>query len=268
MIGKPYRSYVAIGDSLSEGLGDFSFDIRREQNGWTDRVANILAAEAAQAGYEFHYANLALRGTKLSTIMQDQLRNALKLQPDLVTVMAGSNDLLSKQPLHEIREELRLGLMELMAAGCDVVVATTINPNHLRVFRPLLPASKAFSAMISDVAEELGLPVLDVHGISGFDNLYFWAKDMVHFSGHGHIRVANQAAQLLRLGFRYPEIAPTKELARGALETLSWIARDVMPFVSRKLRGVTSGDGMVPKQQGLIAIQPLSDDRHWSLVNA
>ena len=37
MIGKPYRSYVAIGDSLSEGLGDFTFKNSRHHNGWTDR---------------------------------------------------------------------------------------------------------------------------------------------------------------------------------------------------------------------------------------
>lgn len=268
MIGKPYRTYVAIGDSLSEGLGDFSFESRRLQNGWTDRVANILASEAERAGHDFHYANLALRGTKLSLIMQTQLRQALKLQPDLVTVMAGSNDLLSKQPLGEIREELRLGLLELLAAGCDVVVATTINPNHLKVFRPLLPASKAFSAMISDVAQELDIPVLDVHGISGFDNLFYWAKDMVHFSGHGHIRVANEAAKMLRLGFRYPEQEPPEPYKRNTLETLKWIGRDVLPFFSRKLRGVTSGDGMEPKQLGLTPTKPLVDDKNWSLVSA
>lgn len=269
VIGKPYRSYAAIGDSLSEGLGDFTFHQNRHQNGWTDRLANILAKEAADSGFDFHYANLALRGTKLNTIMQQQLRHALRLQPDLVTVMAGSNDLMSKVPLEELRSTFHNGLQELLAAGCDVVVANTINPTHLRVFKPLLPHAKAFSAMLAEVAEELDIPVLDVHGIESFRDLIYWAEDMVHFSGHGHIKVANQAAELLDLRYRYPELGFLGETpARGIFETAKWVSRDVLPFVKRKLRGVTSGDGMLPKQ---LELQPLSakqDENWWRLISA
>lgn len=126
--------------------------------------------------------------------MDLQLPHALRLQPDLVTIMAGSNDLLSKgEDLPRLREKFRTGLLELKAAGCDVVVANTINPIHLRVFRPLLHKSAIFSKMIEEVAAELEIPVLDVHGIENFEQLMFWADDMVHFSGFGHIAVANRA---------------------------------------------------------------------------
>ncbi|NDC19066.1 MAG: hypothetical protein EBZ87_02205, partial [Microbacteriaceae bacterium] len=83
-VGKAIRSYVALGDSLSEGLGDFSFDERRVHSGWTDRFATLLAREAELQGHEFHYANLAIRGAKIADIMGHQLNRALLLKPDLV----------------------------------------------------------------------------------------------------------------------------------------------------------------------------------------
>lgn len=269
VLGKPYRSYVAIGDSLSEGLGDFTFHHNRHHNGWTDRLAGVLAREAAEDGYEFHYANLSIRGSKLEKIMDLQLPHALRLQPDLVTVMAGSNDLLTKEEsLPRLREKFRTGLMELKAAGCDVVVANTINPLHLRVFRPLLHKSAVFSQMIEQVAQELEIPVLDVHGIENFEQLMFWADDMVHFSGFGHIAVANRASELLKLRYRYPEPDP-QELAiitRGLLDTVRWVFRDVIPFFQRKLKGVTSGDGLSPKQSVLVPYAPKIEHPHWELI--
>lgn len=265
MIGKPYRSYAALGDSLSEGLGDFTFEQNRHHNGWTDRLAGILAAEAQRSRYEFHYANLAIRGAKLERIVQEQLPKALALQPDLVTLMAGSNDLLSKtQSLPRLRDLLRDGIQQLLAAGCDVVLVNTINPLHLRLFKPLRHRAALFSTIIETVADEFEIPMLDVFGMTDFANLGMWAEDMVHFSGNGHIKVANAAAELLQLDFRYlePELRPA---TRGLIQTVSWITRDVIPFFNRRIRGVTSGDGLQPKHQSLEPYQPSSE---WSLLSA
>jgi lysophospholipase L1-like esterase len=270
VIGKPYRSYVAIGDSLSEGLGDFTFSDNRHHNGWPDRLAGILAHEAKDANYDFHFANLSLRGSKLQTIMSHQVARALALQPDLVSVMAGSNDLLSKEEsLPRLREQYRDGLHQLLAAGCDVVVANTINPLHLKIFKPLRYRAERFSEMVGDVAAEFEIPVIDVFGIQNFQQLLYWAQDMVHFSGHGHIAVANRAAEILELRYRYPEIDPSQypPVTRNMVETLTWIGRDVIPFVQRKLKGVTSGDGMDPKHLKLQNYKPVIDHPHWQLVS-
>jgi lysophospholipase L1-like esterase len=268
VIGKPFRSYVAIGDSLSEGLGDFTFDLNRHGNGWTDRLAGILAKEADDKGFDFEYANLAIRGANLQKIISCQLPRALALQPDLVTVMAGSNDLLTREDkLPGLRAIYREGIQSLRAAGCDVVVANTINPLHLRVFKPLRYRAERFSEMIGDVADELGVPVLDVFGIEEFSDLLFWAQDMVHFSGYGHVAVANQAATILDLSYRFAE--PPRELGpvtRSVSETLTWFFRDVIPFVERRIRGVTSGDGLEPKHPKLESYRPKAEYLNWELI--
>lgn len=265
MIGKPYRSYVAIGDSLSEGLGDFDFGPKRLHQGWTDRLAGLIGRETQDLGHEFHYANLAIRGSDLEKIMRTQLPAALRLQPDLVTVMAGSNDLMSSPTrIQNLRHLLHDGVQQLLAAGCDVVLVNTINPLHLRVFRPLAYRAHRVTEMIEQVAAELGVPVLDVFRIESFRDLCFWAEDMVHFSGHGHILIANRAAQLLHLNYRFTELSPHQMSApnRSLLATLQWVRRDVIPFFERKLQGRTSGDGMDPK---LPALAPYSPLKSWDL---
>lgn len=50
------NSFVALGDSFTEGLNDYGPD--GELIGWADRVAAVLSARQPS----FRYANLAVRG--------------------------------------------------------------------------------------------------------------------------------------------------------------------------------------------------------------
>ena len=56
-----WRSFVALGDSFTEGIDDPYPDGTRYR-GWADLVAGRLAADSTERGDEFHYANLAVRG--------------------------------------------------------------------------------------------------------------------------------------------------------------------------------------------------------------
>jgi len=127
-----------------------------------------------------------------------QLERALELKPDLVTIMAGSNDFKLSEPA-VLAPVLIEGIQRLQAAGAKVMIATTIRPAHLRFFKSLLPRADRMSRMISAVAQQTGAQIIDVHGITDFVQLAYWCEDMVHFSGHGHIAVANLAADVLGL---------------------------------------------------------------------
>ena len=84
-----WRRYVAMGDSLTEGLVDPYPD--GSPRGWADRFAGHLAAAA---GEPLQYANLAIRGQLLRPIIAEQLDAAVALKPDLVTISAGGNDVI------------------------------------------------------------------------------------------------------------------------------------------------------------------------------
>jgi lysophospholipase L1-like esterase len=252
------RSYVAIGDSLSEGMGDRFFLSHRVGSGWTDRLAHLLATDAAEVGESFEYANIAIRGCKLEDIMDGQLNHALELRPDLVTIFAGSNNFFcNSETVVRLERTFRSGLRRLKAAGVHVVVANTINPCHLKFFGPVRPNAERMSRMIERVAGELGFPVIDVYGMSELEHLEFWYRDMVHFSEIGHTQIANAAAELLGTVNRYtvPEYSPSFASDRPLRETVEWLFRDVVPFIDRRLRRTTSGVGITPK---LPALAPLS----------
>lgn len=258
-----FTSYVAIGDSLSEGLGDFSFLERRVHSGWTDRLATLLAREASLEGLEFRYANLAIRGANIAAIMGSQLDRALEMKPDLVTVMAGQNDFFCKaENLPELERVFREGIQKLLDAGCRVIVSNTINPIHLVVFRRLAKLSTAMTAMIERVAKELNVPIHDVHRIDSLAEVRYWAEDMVHFSGPGHIKVANKAAELLQLRYRQSEFDDCEIWIpkRGLVGTSRWVVLHVIPFMVRRARGVTSGDGLEPKLPELTSYKGIAMD--------
>ena len=63
-----WRSFVAVGDSFTEGMDDAYPD--GTYRGWADLVATRLAAEA---GPDFGYANLAIRGRLFPSVVAEQV---------------------------------------------------------------------------------------------------------------------------------------------------------------------------------------------------
>src|SRR5688500_13563706 len=112
--------YVALGDSLSEGVGDHPNPDGTER-GWADRFAERLAAEHPG----LRYANLAVRGRLIPDVYHHQLPAALALEPDLVSLIIGGNDL--TRPRFDVDGGLaRIDEMhrDLHAAGATVLTAT------------------------------------------------------------------------------------------------------------------------------------------------
>ena len=63
-----WKSFVAIGDSFTEGLDDWRPD--GTPRGWADRVAERLAEDEP----ELRYANLAVRGKLLTRSWRTRYR--------------------------------------------------------------------------------------------------------------------------------------------------------------------------------------------------
>src|ERR1700712_4643380 len=72
-----WTSFVALGDSFTEGLNDLRPD--GSVAGWADRVAEALAIGTPG----FRYANLAIRGLGLGHVVDSQVPAALAMGPDL-----------------------------------------------------------------------------------------------------------------------------------------------------------------------------------------
>lgn len=250
--------YVALGDSLTEGLGDRDFAQDRHGKGWADRLATLLACTAADSGGCVEFANLAVRSRTAVGIFGEQVDRALELKPDLVTIMAGANDLWRPGArLDAVESAVRCAIERLLAAGARVILANTINPVHHWAFRPGVPRSARMSDLLSRLAREYNLDLLDVHGSVSLRRQRFWAQDMVHFGERGHIHVANRAAKLIGVPYRLtvPAFDEPPRDYQTPRDFAVWIYRHVLPFTYRVFRRITAGDGITPKHDDYVVVR-------------
>ena len=194
--------YVALGDSFTAGTGS------PEGLGWTDRIAASLRGRHE----DFVYRNLAADGATSADVLA-QLGEGLQLEPDLVTVICGANDVLrSTRPDASLYERrLTTIFQRLMDAGPRVIVITATSPARWD-FVPLGPRTRArveagmrrFNDVTRGVAEAHGVPCLDVADHPGLRDRENFAADGLHPSSQGHARAARAFAGLLRDGYRIP----------------------------------------------------------------
>src|SRR5690349_889411 len=136
-----WRSFVAMGDSFTEGLNDAYPD--GTFRGWADLVAARLAVDA---GPDFGYANLAVRGRLLDQVIAEQLEPTLAMRPGLVSFAAGGNDVLRpRADAHALVRRLDPVIAKLREQGADVVLFRFADISHLPAQRMIAPRAAALN---------------------------------------------------------------------------------------------------------------------------
>lgn len=246
--------YVAIGDSFTEGVGDEVGD--GSVRGWADLVAQGLADSTGQA---VQYANLAIRGKLLSAIVAEQLEAALALSPTLLSFNGGGNDMLRPrtdmdwiiaQTDAAMRRVLDSGVEPLLLAGANPTVGI---PSGERVNAK----GTALTEAAGELATELGIRFCDNWNDSVLARREYWSHDRLHLSTIGHHRVATNV--LHSLGHFQPEdwvLDADPMSAPTAREQLRYAREHVLPWVTRRLTGRSSGDGRTAKFPDYIWVYP------------
>ncbi|MEV6954404.1 SGNH/GDSL hydrolase family protein [Streptomyces sp. NPDC051183] len=251
-----YLRYVALGDSQTEGVGDG--DDTAGLRGFADRLAEHLAA----AGPGVQYANLAVRGRLAGQIRAEQLAPALALRPDLATVVAGVNDLL--RPRFDAAEAV--GHVEEMFAALTTAgarVATVTFPDVGKIAplaRPLRSRVLDFNEQLRAAAARHGVVVAETALEPIATDPRMWTSDRLHASPLGHARIAAAVAEAIGLPGSDdswtlplpPRAVPTGPQAAAA--ELRWVAGFLGPWLGRRLRGRSSGDGRTAKRPQLLAV--------------
>jgi len=251
-----YTRYVALGDSQTEGLGDG--DDVRGHRGWADRFAEHLA----RGNPGLLYANLAVRGRLAAQIRDEQLPVALELRPDLVTVMAGMNDVIrpgfDAAAVAAVLEDM---FAALTGAGARVLTVTFPDIGAIApMARPLLPRVLDLNARIRAAAARHGVTLVDTFPLGYVTDARMWSTDRLHASPEGHARFAAAVAHALALpGSDDTWMTPLPPLPatpawRAAATEMRWLATFLGPWVGRRLRGRSSGDGRTAKRPLLTPI--------------
>lgn len=256
-----FRSYAAIGDSFTEGVGDELPD--GSVRGWADLVALGLALAAreragADAGFDaasFDYANLAIRGRLLGPIVDEQLDAAIALRPDLLSLNGGGNDIMRpKVSIEAVAERLAAAAEKAMAAGIHVLLLSGGNPTRH------IPLGSRIEVRGEELARAVRARVPASDNVTFVDNwadaelteLRYWSVDKLHLNALGHRRVASNV--LRALGAPVPDWGDESlELKRPG--TLAYWRGYVLPWIGRRLTGRSSGDGREPKRATLQPVE-------------
>jgi lysophospholipase L1-like esterase len=259
-----YLRYVALGDSQTEGLGDGNDVVGLR--GWADRLAEHLA----QHSPDLRYANLAVRGRLAWQVHAEQLAPALALHPDLATVVAGVNDLTRPRfDADEVAGHLEAMFAALTAQGARV--ATLTLPDLTRIIplaRPLSSRIPALNDRIRDAARRHGVTVAETSHHPVVIDPRLWSPDRLHASPLGHQRIAAAVAHVLDLpgsNDSWTHSLPLETSSPAGWHAvpgeLRWVAAFLGPWLGRRLRGRSSGDGHTAKRPRLLPVQTPADTR-------
>jgi lysophospholipase L1-like esterase len=247
-----YNRFVVCGDSYSEGMTDEMVD--GLYRGWADRVADGLAKKSPT----FTYANLAIRGKLLPQVIQDQVPIALTYVtgPDtLVSFHAGANDALRPGFDAALAKERYQGAVrKLAASGATIMLFTVLEDtgNSGRGSKLWQERFGAFNQGVREIAAEVGAIIVDANQERFFSDKRFLAFDRLHLNSMGHSRCAD--AVLEKLGYEFdpgwrtplPPATPTPWIKERAVGVM-WFFVFALPWIIRRLRGRSSGDGRVCK---------------------
>ncbi|MBT2515328.1 SGNH/GDSL hydrolase family protein [Arthrobacter sp. ISL-30] len=250
--------YVALGDSFTEGVGDVDAGRPNGVRGWADRVAEQLA----RANDDFGYANLAIRGRKLRQIMAEQVDAAVALNPTLVSIYAGANDILRpKVDIDALLIEYEAGIKKLAATGATVVMFTGFDARGSKIFGTMRGRTAIYNELVRGIAEDHGALLVDYWRFSEYYDWRMWAPDRMHMSAPGHINMAKRVLKVLEHddSIDVPPLEPVRQLSRAdALRANArWVREFAAPWVVRRVTGRSSGDGLQPRYEQLTQMPAL-----------
>ncbi|MER5350136.1 SGNH/GDSL hydrolase family protein [Kitasatospora sp. NPDC002551] len=223
--GGPVR-FVALGDSLTEGIGDPIADGWR---GWAALLARSLAPP--RTGVDF--TNLARSGALTTDLTAEQLPAALALRPQFAAVVAGGNDTLrSGFDVGRTTLALDTALGRLTGSGAVVLTACLPDPGSLLrlprpLARPLARRMRAVNTVVHALSARHRTVHLHIAELPWTAERRLLSVDRLHPSAEGHHLIARGFHDLLTTAGRPIGPAPAPEPAEpppGTLADVWWMA--------------------------------------------
>ncbi|MFD4960860.1 SGNH/GDSL hydrolase family protein [Microbacterium sp. NPDC058389] len=255
----PWRRYVALGDSFTEGVGDPEPAAPNGLRGWADRVAEVLSEQVD----DFAYANLAIRGRLIGQIVEEQVEPAIALRPDLVTFSAGGNDVIrpNGDPDH-VAQLFEDAVVRLSQGGATVVVFTGIDTAFTPVFRGIRGKVAIYNENIRSIADKYDCIVADQWALKEVQDMRFFDDDRLHYNALGHHEIARMVLRALNvpndLQPMQPDPLPLRTWREARAVDLVWAREYLVPWVLRRLRHQSSGDTVSAKRPDPLPVTTLA----------
>jgi acyl-CoA thioesterase I len=201
---------IAFGSSSTEGVGASS-----PARTYPARLQVDLAA-LVPAGERVTVINRGIGGEDVDDMMIRLGRDVVSAKPDLVIWQTGTNDPLRKLPLDRFIALTRAGILQMHAAGIDVVL---MEPQDCRMMRAT-PGAFTYLDAVRRIGAEMGVPV-----VRRYDMIHRWlaegtvteaqlmAPDGLHMADEGYERLAAEVAREL-VAEAKPQPATVKTAAK------------------------------------------------------
>jgi hypothetical protein len=149
-------------------------------------------------------------------------------------------------------------LQAVRETGATVLTMTFGDPVPINPYARLLTKRMdAFNERIRDSATRHGAVLVDFATEPAVSDPRFWCEDRLHANSAGHERIAAAAAEALGLELEGPrwnvplDPAPRRARREAIAREVAWARRHLAPWVMRRVRKVSSGDGVQPKRPNL-----------------
>ena len=255
------NQFIALGDSLTEGLSDKYPD--GSYRGWADRVADEMSKQDSN----FRYANLAVRGKLLEQVIADQLQVALPWMQGsqtLVTFHAGANNVLRpKFEPNQVFETYANAVSQIAATGSKILLFTVreVSNPQTKTQHYWNQRFGPFNENVKRVAAEFGATVMDANSREVFGDPRMLASDRLHLSTEGHRRVAAAVLSAIEMphdaDWQDP-MSPYKPAPAPirVVGSVAWGVAFLVPWAIRRITRKSSGDGRVAKHSELVTWSP------------
>ncbi|PHE93143.1 lipase [Bacillus wiedmannii] len=182
-----WKRFVSIGDSFTEGIGDEVEGIALKS--WVDHLVQLCEKD-------IEYANFAKRGLVTKEIRSQQLEKALTFNPDLVSIIAGANDVLKGRWDHQAyKNDMEFMIDTLSKTDADIIIAS------LPDFTVRLPFSSEKKQVLKEqlleaneiilsLSREYKLHHVDFWNHHLVNDNTLWSTDLIHPNSKGYVKVA------------------------------------------------------------------------------
>ncbi|WP_258934678.1 SGNH/GDSL hydrolase family protein [Nesterenkonia pannonica] len=139
-----------------------------------------------------------MRGRKLEQVIDGQLDAAVSLNPSLVTMYAGGNDILRPAVnLDALMQRYRWAAERLADTGARVLLFTGFDSGKAPMFRATRGRTAIYNEAVRKIASDLGLDLVDFWHMKHLQDWRYWDADRLHLSIEGHIVMAKEVLRVL-----------------------------------------------------------------------
>src|SRR6185503_5532697 len=182
--------YVALGDSTGAGVG-------ARDGGYVARVFKRIAERRPESTL----SNLCVSGATTADVLRDQLQQAVAMNPNLVTVGIGVNDIGHGLTLEQFSKNFEEILSTLKEKTTAHIVVTNLPDVSSAPRIPSVMRSEyqrqiiQFSRRLEEIANQYGVTIFDIYSITK-DELpshpEYFSNDGFHPSDEGYELWATQ----------------------------------------------------------------------------